>query len=260
MPGCPPTCPTAPPTTPPPPATANGKVVDYDTNVGIGGIRVAIAPWSPGAPQTQVATTAADGSFSFTTAAGNYLIVIGSDSSSDTTRATTHQSITLLSGTHPINALSPPPEPDVTPGPGALSGNFRLALLSADEADCLTGMNAGRTAHALATLVEDEYLLETNRAMLAEEVAQGTDTPSPLFGAPIYTYYATLLGASPSSSSQYTTSFGFQPCDLWADGYSFTSGNPPYPFATSATMIWYGAAHSSAAAHYGSQGWVADPR
>ena len=257
--GCPPVCPTSPPTTPPPPATATGKVVDYDTNVGIGGIRVAIAPWSVGATAAPVATTAPNGSFSFTVAAGHYLIVIGSDSSSDTTRATTHQSITLVYGSQPVTAPTPLAEPDVTPGPGALSGNFRLALLSADEADCLSGMNAGRTAHGLAALVEDEYALESNRAMLAEEVAQGTDTPSPLFGALFFTYYSTLL-ANPATLAGGTTSSGFQPCDLWTDGYSFTSGNPPYIYATNGANIWYGASHSPAAPHYGSQAWGADPR
>src|SRR5438270_12512916 len=67
--------------------TASGILVDDPSGAPLSGVSVRIAPWSAGAtplpsPQT---TTAADGSFSFSVANGHYLLIIGSDSSSDAT-------------------------------------------------------------------------------------------------------------------------------------------------------------------------------
>jgi hypothetical protein len=196
------------------------------------------------------ATTNASGQFSFTTTPGKYLLIVGPNSSTATT-ATLHETVTLASGPNILTAQTPQPEPDVTPQASQIAGALRLMALNSVQQDCLTGMNTGRAGASLTALVPDEYLEEDVLAINAEEDAQATDTPTPLFGG--YVLYGQF--------SDMATSAGFNPCDTWTDGYSFTSGNPPYQAATNASNIWYGGVvDETNYPYYGSQLWATDPR
>jgi hypothetical protein len=231
-------------------ANASGSVVDYAADTALAGVQISIAGASPGASPTPVATTAANGTFTFATKPGPYLLYVGSNSPTDT-RATLHQMVTLTSGANTLTGATPIPEANVTPVASQTAGALRLMALSSVQQDCLTGANTGRSGMSLSLLVPDEYLEEDAIADNAEEDAQATDTPTPLFG---YSQpYGTVSGQ--------TTSSGFDPCDLWTNGYSYTSGNPPYSSATSASNIWYGAiVDETNNPHYGVQMWAADPR
>lgn len=148
--------------------TASGKLVDDPSGTPLAGVPVKIEPWIAGAtplpsPQT---TTAADGSFSFTAPNGHYLLVIGSDSTSDTTRPTIHVNITLSGGTVSLNAPTLPTIPSVTP-PIETAGNYRLITMTANEAQCLTAFNAKRVSLGLGSTVEDEWLGENIRNIQA---------------------------------------------------------------------------------------------
>jgi len=180
--GTPPTG--TPPTGPitPTMATAQGHVVDEAANTPLAGVPIAIA--SPGSNAfTAEGSSASDGSFSFTASPGTYIIAVGSNSASSAAVATAHDQITLVAGSNAIGEHTAKPVPQVTPTVAQTSGNFRLATLSAAEQDCLAGMNTGRAAHGLSLLVADEETLEVARALVAEEIAQQTDTPTPMFGA-----------------------------------------------------------------------------
>jgi hypothetical protein len=229
-------------------ASATGKVVDFDSDTPLANEPVSIAPYTIGAAATQVATTAADGSFAFSIAPGNYLLQIGSNSATPAdNRATLHAKIALVAGSNALVAPTPPPEPQVAFVPSQLSPNFRLVALSPDEADCLSGMNAGRIAHGFPTLVPDELLQENARMLAESELALQVDV-SPLFNV----------------SSVYAVSAeNFKPCDTWTNGYSFTPGTPPFVVATNPRIIWYGADIDSApgsAMTFGAQEWFSDPR
>jgi hypothetical protein len=229
-------------------ATASGTVVDYAADTPLSGVQVGLAPYTVGATPVPEATTNASGQFSFTTVPGTYLLVIGSNSPSATT-ATLHETVTLTAGTNVLTGATPQPLPDVTPVPSQTAGALRLMALNSVQQDCLSGMNAGRSAHSLPELVPDEYLEEDAIVWNDEEVAQATDTPSPLWGQNI---------VGPYGSYNYVdTEIGFSPCDSWTNTYSFTSGNPPYPSAINSANIWYGA---NVDAGYGAQLWMTDPR
>jgi hypothetical protein len=235
-------------------ATASGTVVDFASNTGLGGVTVAIAPGfsSSSTAPTPVTTTAASGAFTFVATPGSYLLVIGSNSASDT-RATYHGEILLSAGQNAIAMGVPSPEPDVTFSSSQASGAYRLETLSSSQSSCLAGANSGRSANALPLMIPDQALLEIADSLNAEEVAQNTDTPSPLFG----------INFEPSTATAESTSANFNPCSLWTGtGYSYVSGNPPYPYATNPSNTLYGADLMPAAgsATYGAQLWGADPR
>lgn len=161
-------------TTTPPTAAASGKVIDYSSQAPLAGITVAIGPWSSGgATPSPVATTAADGTFSFTTAPGDYLLRIGSDSPSDA-RTTLEQHVTLVAGANPLTVATPPPVADVTPDAVQLSGDFRLHALTADDTACLTDLNAALPA-GNGPYAEDEYMWEVNRWLTAEDQQNPTN-------------------------------------------------------------------------------------
>lgn len=235
-----------------PTANASGTVVDYASNAPLSGVPIAIANWTPGALPSPVATTDSNGKFAFNAAVGTYLLVVGSNSPTDT-RATLHEKIVLSSGSNTLAASMPQPEPDVTPLPSQIAGALRLMALSSTQQDCLTGANQGRANLSLPLLVPDEYLEEDAIADTTEELAQNTDTPSPLFS------YAQPYG----TVSGMTTEANFNPCDTWTGpGYSYVSGSPPYGSATSTTNTWYGAGivPTQSGGTFGSQSWSNDPR
>ena len=146
--------------TPVPTANASGKVVDYDTQAPLAGVPVAIASWAPNASPVPVATTAADGTFSFKTAAGTYELQIGSNSATDS-RTTLVQQITLKGGNNPLVVASPPPQPYVTPDPVQTSGNYRLKQLSTDDKACIGYANTDFGSFA-GPFAEDEFIWESN--------------------------------------------------------------------------------------------------
>jgi hypothetical protein len=227
------------------PASVAGTVIDEQSSSALAGVQVALSPWVTGATPSPVATTNASGQFSFTTTAGSYMVTIGSNSPTDT-RATLHFGVVLAAGSNTLTLPTPSAYAGVTYTSAQTNGSLRLMALSATQQDCLTGANAGRSANSLPLLVPDEFLEENAIAVNAQEDAQATDQPTPLFG------YTQPFG----SISGLATSFGFDPCDLWTDGYSYTSGNPPYTAATTSSNVWYGAdVDETNAPHYGAQMW-----
>jgi hypothetical protein len=181
------------------------------------------------------------------------VIAIGSNSSSDTTRATEHDVIFLSAGTsNALTAPIPSPVPQVTLAPSQTSGAYRLALLNQTEQSCFAGMNTGRANAHLPGLIYDEEALEYSRATLAEEVGQNSDTPSPLFSAPSNFFIPTGFNAI-------TTGTGYASCSAYTLGLSFTSGQPPYNFATQAGITWYAAAFASGGTTYVNEIFDFDP-
>ena len=146
------------------PASVSGRVVDDTSGASLPGIKVGLAPWISGATPTPEGTTAPDGSFTFTAQPGHYLLVIGSDSSSDTTRATIHDNVTLVPGANALQAPVLPPWPTVTPPPWETNGTYRLGTIDATtELPCFNSYNTHRTGLSLAPAVFDEWLKENAR-------------------------------------------------------------------------------------------------
>ena len=158
------------PTLAPSSTNASGKLVDDASNAPLAGIPVKIEPWTSLAtplpsPQT---TTAADGTFTLANVPnGHYLLVIGSDSSSDTTRPTIHDNVSLTGGNQTLKAPLLPAIPLITPAPAEMGGVYRLTTLDpVAEVSCFTAFNAQRAARSLPLVVEDEWLTENARAIV----------------------------------------------------------------------------------------------
>ncbi len=216
---------------------------------------------SAGASPLISTTAGADGSFvTPPVAAGRYLLVVGADSPGDA-RATLHLPVTLAVGANRIGAPVPQPVRDVQYTAAQLAGSLRLAALSADEAGCMGGANAGRAQLNLRPLVPDELLLEDARAVRQEAAAQSTDTPTPLFANPPASQTIFAGFDAPLHSEQ-----DFQQCAVWTGpAYSYQPNQPPYPQAANPAEVWYGAAFAQAPAgdphtSYGAQLWQTDPR
>ena len=243
----------APSPTAPPAASGSGTVVDEAANTPLAGVQVALASWAPvpGAFPTSpaiVAATNGAGQFTFNVTAGTYLLIIGSSSTTGP-QATLFTGISLNPGANPLTLPTPPALPNVVYTAAQTSGNFRLMTLTARQQDCLNGANAGRTASSLPALVPDEFLEEDVEATLAEEVAQNTFTPNPLFA----------LSAQPfgAPNEMVLAATGFSVCDQYTNGFSYGNpNNPPYAYATNANNFLYGADINTAAApYYGVQSW-----
>jgi hypothetical protein len=236
-------------------------VVDFAANTPLAGVPIAIAAYTPGAAPTPVATTNPNGQFTFSAAPGTYLLVIGSNtpiSPTDMTTGTTtlHTMITLLAGANALGLPIPAAPANVTLTPSQTSGNFRLTALAGDQLSCFSGANEGRMQDSLPLLIPDESLTEYSVALAQEESAQNTDTPSPL--TPGSLPFLNSLGGNGFSG---TTSANFPTCTSWAGpSYSYQMMNPPFPFATDVTNIWYGAQRSGGTTVYGAQLWTPDPR
>jgi hypothetical protein len=247
--------PTASPTPVPTLATVTGTVVDFDSNKGLSGINVALVQGFQGARYDVVAVTRANGSFSFQTRPGNYALAIGSNSPTDTTRATQYQIVELKTGANPLTAPAPLAAPQVTLLPSQVAGNFRLALLNAVEQSCITAMNTGRTKAHLPNMIYDEDALEASRGELAEEIAQNTDTPSPLFDN-LFQYYPFPGGGGTEFAGE-----GFSSCTDYALTYSFSPSSVPYSAATDPTLILYaGNWGTGTGNNYTNQTFNSDPR
>jgi hypothetical protein len=228
-------------------------VVDYSTNSGLGGVPVAINPGGSGVPYTVVATTAPNGTFTFTAPPGTYELAVGSNSSSDNVRATAHEVIAIYAGqANPLTAPIPSPIPQVTLAPSETSGNFRLATLTATEQNCFSGINTGRAANSLPLLIVDEVSLELSRDVLAEELVQNSDTPSPLYSNPA----ASLL---PPGFDVLSTGVGFSSCSAYTDTYTFNSSSVPYPVAIQPTVTWFAGSFGSGSLNYSNEVFGIDP-
>lgn len=144
--------------------SGSGILVDHESGSPLPNEPVALASWSPGAAAISQGVTGSDGSFSVhASLPGEYLLVIGSDSATDTTRPTIHDAITLTSPSQTLVAPTMPAVPDETPNPIEQSGNFRLTTLTSAEAGCLTYENQVRATYSYAPVVSDEWLTENNR-------------------------------------------------------------------------------------------------
>lgn len=241
----------APSATAAPNANVTGTVVDEGSNAPLAGVAVAMASWAPGstpAPSTQVATTTGTGGFTFTVTAGTYLLTIGSNSTSGP-QATLNVGVTLTGGANALTLPTPAPVANVTYTAAQTSGNFRLMMLTASQQDCLSGANAGRASATLGALIPDEFLEEDVEATLAEEVAQNTFQPNPLFAL------ASQPFGTPNEMVDAAT--GLSVCDQYSNGFSFGSpANPPFAYATNGSNVWYGGdVNTAASPYYGTQAW-----
>ena len=240
-------------------ANASGKVVDEAANTPLAGIPVAVASAVPNAPYAAVATTAADGTFAFTTTPGSYVLRIGDGGTSGAigSRATLYQNVTLAAGANPSFAgITPNVIAGAVYTTAQTSGNFRLITLNANQSDCITGANAGRTG-ALTKFVPDEYLEEEGQTWVQLQTAQKTDTPVPVANTPP----PAIIGSGSAYTGYATASAGAASCSAWTGtGYSYVVGNPPYVYATDAANVRYGANFGSSDTTYGYQTWMADPR
>lgn len=145
-------------------ASVSGKVVDDTSGGALPGVSVGLAPWIADATPMPEGTTAPDGTFAFNAQPGHYLLVIGSNSPADTTRATIHDNVTLVAGTNALQAPVLPPWPTVTPPAWELNGTYRLQTIdAATELPCFNAYNAQRTSHNLPQVVFDEWLKENTR-------------------------------------------------------------------------------------------------
>jgi hypothetical protein len=97
-----------------------------------------------------VATTGPNGALSFTAPNVHYLLVIGSNSTSDAMRPTIHDNITLTGGNqtlHAPNLVASTYGSNVpfTPAPAEVSGNYRLTTLDpTQEVPCLQAFDSQR--------------------------------------------------------------------------------------------------------------------
>lgn len=164
-------------------ASATGKVVDYDSQAPLAGVPVALATWAPSASPSPVATTAADGTFTFTVQPGTYALQIGSNSATDM-RMTLVQRVVLVPGTNALTVASPPPQPYVTPDPVQLSGDFRLKTMNNVEATALGYANTDIPG----SYANDEYLWETGHW----DMEQSANAPLQLSYPPSW-----LIGGGP---------------------------------------------------------------
>jgi hypothetical protein len=212
-------------------AFAHGFVYSDPQGKPLGGVRVAIAPWTqPNIAPHLVATTKANGSFSFRTQPGHYLLVIGNDvaytpppgyhtpdpltspgkdpglTSVDWV-ATVHDNITLRAGSHEIHAPRLPVEPGAWQKPGSRiavpavekSGNYRIAKLTPVEAECYAVEQTVRQHYRRSTLVADEWLVENARAVNKAYIAN--DQPGGLHTVKTLDYPASHGGAAGDGGS-----------------------------------------------------------
>jgi hypothetical protein len=215
------------PTPPNGPAVVTGKLVDDTTGLALGGVNVGLAPWIADALPIPQGTTAPDGSFGFTATPGHYLLVIGTNVATDTTRATIHDNVTLVSGAQTLEAPVLPPWPTVTPPPWETNGDYRLQTIDpVKELPCFQSYNSQRTAMSLTPVVEDEWLKENTRDQTAWH-------DSGHYGDPAYPQTA----ASHFYTNGNAFTVGGTSCSD-VTGAAFSGGALPY--STSTHNLWFG--------------------
>jgi hypothetical protein len=201
-------------------AVASGMLVDHESGLPLSGQRVALAPWNAGAGAVAQGTTAAEGTFKVSApTAGEYLLVIGSDSANDTTRPTIHDAVYLTGGSQTLVAPTMPPVPTETPNPVESSGKFRLTTLTAAESACLTQENSVRAQHGYAPVVSDEWLTENNRMNW-----QRTEATGQYGGGPILTNYNAAYGGQTTCRTLIDDDFSVPGDPLSANAMNWYAG------------------------------------
>ena len=174
------------PTPSAPTTNASGVVVNDANGSPLAGVPVKLMPWGPCGtppPTAQItpeddgcptplpspqATTNPQGQFTLNGAPdGHYLLVIGTDSTSETdpVQATVHDNVTLTGGNQTLLAPTLPPVPTITPQPWEINGEYRLATLNpTSETPCFVDWQQERTSNGLPVGSIDEWLLENVRA------------------------------------------------------------------------------------------------
>ncbi len=220
--------PTNPPTATPSTTTAQGTLVDDPSGSALSGVKVQLDPWgsypTPGPTPTPIATTTTDSNGHFTISAknGTYLLVIGSDSVSDTTRPTIHDKI-VLNGQTTLVAPTMPPFPGYTPPPAETSGKYRLASINQTlELPCIQEFDNARTAKSLPLPVLDEWLTENARAAQAQ--SQTT------FGGQVFTSNPFGFLSTPNEKIQ-----GGSTCQDLVDDIFVNPGNS---YALNENSVW----------------------
>lgn len=237
--------------TPPPGVTASGTLVDHESGAPLSGIAVGLAPNTVSATPVPQGTTDPNGNFSVSvSAAGTYLLVIGSNAWPDpNNRATIHEMVTLKAGANPLTAptVAPvqgftggsTPAPNATPNPIEESGNFRLTTLTSTEIACLQNFISLRQANGLSTnVVPDEWLQEENRDLW---IFDSTTNSFPAYPQS-FTNYGAAAGNDPSTNCAKisgsfipsSTNFAKYPNVIWFAG---DSGNAAPSTPGSAPLV-----------------------
>jgi len=215
------------------------------TNTPMAGIKVALEPWTAGAGPIAAynTTTASDGSFSWPAGVtpGHYLLVVGSDSTSDLTHPTIHDNVTLTAGAQTLTAPTLPAITGFTPPAVETSGHYRLVTLDAtNEVPCIQGFNTQRVNYtpSLPQLVADEWLVESTRNVVAAAVA------------------ANHLTTVAITTGNVATNGGSN-CSALYGGTTFNGSNT---YAVSANTLWVGANYQAGAQPWGFAEFPIDPR
>lgn len=225
--------------------TATGMVVDDPSGSPLAGITVRLEPWivypTPGPSPTPVASATTDpsGKFSITAANGHYLLVIGSDDSSDTTRPTIHDNVMLNGGAQALVAPTMPPIPGVTPPAAETGGNYRLATIDqTHEIPCITAYDQQRANAGLTKPVIDEWLTENTRMVVEQSVTpyRGQTDPRNPFGF-INSAGDALSGGSTCADAMVRLN---QPPDQTFFNGSFWFAGSYYPYQSGSTYSAYG--------------------
>jgi hypothetical protein len=175
------------------------------------------------------------GRFAFTLPAGHYLLVIGSDSATDFTYDTIHDSIVLTGGSQKLVApdmpripclyafgSTPPPDCYMKVAAVERSGNYRISKIwKAEELPCLKTFDADRIAAKLAPAVADEWVAENTRALGRNWM------------------WAMNSGSQSFLSSATTEEGGASPCSVMVNRW-FLNTDVLYHFATNPQTRWFG--------------------
>lgn len=233
--GAPPTVAPTPTQTPSSATNASGTLVDDTSGQALSGVNVVLYPWTAGST-TVVAqtTTASNGSFTLTNVAnGHYLLVIGSNSPTDTTYATVHDNVTLTGGNQ---TLHPPKLPTMFGYSAPIwetNGTYRLSKIDAtNELPCFQRFNADRASYGLAQVPLDEWSMENVRTNVANSLSA---QPAP------HSYISSQNGASAGGAG----------CNGMID-FQFTAQGAASDGRDS-RVLWVGADYA-----FGTTSWVGD--
>jgi hypothetical protein len=267
--------------------TAWGVLVDDPSGRPLGQEPVKLMPWKPcrfatidgkmRKPETMtcptpVATTSttANGHFVLHAPPGHYLLVIGSDSTTDMTRPTIHDNVTIATSPKVQHLLAPgictynnephclPPIALYTPHPMEVNGDYRLSDLTGpqsrvEEWPCIRAFDADRGRRGLIHAVVDEWATENIRAIVHQHTAPVSSTPPPVdpFGF-LTAGYTLNLGGSNCAVSTIREVFH------WLHGQSlrYAAGPQTLWFAGSYDPYNYKSPHSG----FGAAEFPVDPR
>jgi len=259
--------------------TAWGKVVDDPSGKPLAHVRVALEPWKPcravprapmylppwthknwpppsAWPQPEhlvcpkpvvVTKTDRKGKFTIRVPRGHYLLVIGSDSTTDLVRPTIHDNVVISGGTQHLVAPTPCPSinppyykhclpvfPLETPPAVERTKNYRLLTIDQKyEKPCITGFDAQREARNLEDVVVDEWLTEDNRRLLdAVKNPKYVPVARPFGG--LTSGFAYSQGGSGVRSAN-----GHPGCWTWNTDGPFFYNPEALPFSIDPRTHWY---------------------